>query len=77
MVATPAQIEAIGEMKARHREALAQFDLWCEERRLELTREHDMEFDRFYSLNGGRRDRSINEGRRPTRSKGEQDGTST
>jgi hypothetical protein len=47
MVATPAQIEAIAEMKARHREALAQFDLWCEERRLELTREHDMEFDRF------------------------------
>jgi hypothetical protein len=57
MVATPAQIEAIAEMKARHREALAQFDLWCETRRLELAREHDKEFDRFYSLNGGRRDR--------------------
>jgi hypothetical protein len=57
MVATPEQLEQIAEMKARHREALAQFDTWCIAKREEMTRDQDKEFDRFYSLNGGRRER--------------------
>jgi hypothetical protein len=57
MVATPEQIEQIAEMKAQHAQELAAFDLWCERSRLELARKHDAAFDRYYSLNGGRRER--------------------
>jgi hypothetical protein len=67
MVATVEQLEQIAEMKVRHQQEFEQFDLWCEERRLQIQREHDREFDLFYMRNGGRRDRSINEGRKPRR----------
>jgi hypothetical protein len=63
MPATTEQWEEIQSLKAAHSRQLAEFDEECRRRRVELEAEHNAEFDELYKRFGGRRDRSINEGK--------------
>jgi hypothetical protein len=85
MPATTEQWQIITDLKAQHAQELAEFDEECRTKRIEMAQDHDREFDELYRRFGGRRDRSINEGKRLQKggvistnynpNKGEQDGT--